>query len=164
LIYEECDRRKEALVAYTKAIEINSTFSDERLGPASVYGKLVLNDLAVEKYLKVSETRNDDPDIHLKITLEYWYLQDIQKTVQYYSRLIEINPNHLQAHLNLISVYARMKNWQKALDEIDIVRWIARKTPNQQAINIAEKKLNFINRRMNLTKQELKRKIELPFN
>jgi tetratricopeptide (TPR) repeat protein len=163
LIYEEWDRRKEALVAYTKAIEINSTYNDIRLGPASVYGKSVLNDLAIEKYLKVSETRNDDSDIHLKITFEYWYLQEIQKTVQYYSRVIEINPNHLQAHLNLISVYERMKNWQKALDEIDIVRRIAGKTQNQQAINIAEKKLNFIKRRMNLTKQALKQKNRVTF-
>ena len=157
MVYEEWDRRKEALVAYTKAVEINSTYNDARLGLASVYGKSVLNDLAVEQYLKVAETRNDDPDIHLKITLEYWYLQDIQKTVQYYSRAIEINPNYLQAHLNLISVYERMKNWQKALDEIEIVRRIAGKTQNQQAINIAEKKLNFIKGSMNLTKQEMKR-------
>jgi hypothetical protein len=36
-----------------------------------------------------------------------------------------------------------MKNWQKALDEIKIVRRIAGKTQNQQARNIAEKKLKF---------------------
>jgi tetratricopeptide (TPR) repeat protein len=164
LIYEEWDKRKEALVAYKKAVEINSTYNDARLGLASVYGKSVLNDLAVEQYLKVAETRNDDPNIYFKIALEYWYLQDIPKTAQYYSKVIEINPNHLQAHLNLISVYERMKNWQKALDEIEIVRRIAGKTQNQQAINIAERKLNFIKGRMNLTKQEMKRKTEPPFN
>ena len=164
MIYEESDRRKKALVVYTKAIEINSTYNDERLGLASVYGKSVLNDLAVEQYLKVSGIRNDDLDINLKITLEYWYLQGIQKTVQYYSRAIEINPNHLQAHLNLISVYERMKNWQKALDEIEIVRRIAVETLNQHAINIAERKLNFIKGKMNLTKQEMIRKTEPPFN
>jgi tetratricopeptide (TPR) repeat protein len=131
LIYKEWNRRKEALVAHTKAIEINSTYNDLRLGFASVYGKSVLNDFSVEKYLKVSETRNDDPDIHLKITLEYWYFQDIQKTLQYYFRVIEVNPNHLQANLNLISVYERMKNWQKTLDEIEVVRRIAGKTQNQ---------------------------------
>jgi hypothetical protein len=48
LIYEEWDRKKKALIAYTKAIEINSTYNDVRLGLASVYGELVLNDLAVE--------------------------------------------------------------------------------------------------------------------
>jgi tetratricopeptide (TPR) repeat protein len=83
LIYEEWDRRKEALVAYTKAVEINSTYKDLRLGLASVCGKSLLEDLAVVQYLKVAETRNDDPDIHFKIALEYWYLQDIPKMVQY---------------------------------------------------------------------------------
>ena len=78
--------------------------------------------------------------------------------------MIEVNSNHLQANLNLISVYELIKNWQKALDEIEIVRRIAGKTQNKQAINIAEKKLNFIKGRMNLTKQEMKRKTEPPFN
>jgi tetratricopeptide (TPR) repeat protein len=151
LIYEDWDRRGEALVAYTKVVEINPTYNDARLGLVSVYGKSVLNDLAVEQYLKIAETRNYDPDIHFKIALEYWYLQDIPKTLQYYSRVIEINPNHLQANLNLISLYEGMKNWQKAFDEIKIVRWIAGKTQNQQVINIVEKKLNFIKGRRNLT-------------
>jgi hypothetical protein len=70
--------------------------------------------------------------------------------------VVEINPNHLQAHFNLISVYERMKKWQKVLDEIEIVRRIAGKTLNQQAINIVEKKLNSIKGRMNLTNQEMK--------
>jgi hypothetical protein len=83
LIYEEWDRMKEALVAYTKAVERNYTYNYARLGLASVYGKSVLNDLAVEQYLKVAETRNDDSDIHFKIALEYWYLQDIPKTPHY---------------------------------------------------------------------------------
>jgi len=96
--------------------------------------------------------------------LEYWYLQDTPKMAQYYSKVIEINPNHLQAYLNLISVYERIKNWQTALDEIEIVRRIAGKTHNQQAISIAEKKLNFIKGKMNLTKQEMIRKTEPPFN
>jgi tetratricopeptide (TPR) repeat protein len=74
LIYEEWDRKKEALVAYTKAVEINPTYNDARLGLASVYGKSVLNDLAVKQYLKIAETRNDYPDTHFKIALEYWYL------------------------------------------------------------------------------------------
>ena len=79
LIYEEWDKRKEALASYNKAIEIDPTYNDARLGLASLYDKSVLNELALEQYLKVAETRNDDPEIHFKIALEYWYLQDIPK-------------------------------------------------------------------------------------
>ncbi len=164
LIYEEWDKRQEALEEYTKAVELDPTYDDARLGLASVYGKSVLNDLAVEQLLKVAETRKDDQEIYFKIALEYWYLQDIPKSAEYYVKVIEINPNHLQAHLNLISVYERLKNWEKAIEEIEIVKRLAGEAQNQPAISIAERKLNFIKGRMNLTKQEMKRKTEPPFN
>ena len=164
LIYEEWDRREEALASYNKAVEINPTYDEARLGLASLYDKSVLNELALEQYLKVAETRKDDPEIHFKIALEYWYLQDIPKTAEHYIRVIEINPEHLQAHLNLISVHERMKNWGEALKEIAIVKKLSEKTNNQQAIGIAENKLKFIKGRMNLTKKDIKRKSEPPFD
>jgi tetratricopeptide (TPR) repeat protein len=163
LIYEEWDRREESLASYKKAVEINPTYNEARLGLASLYDKSVLNELALEQYLKVAETRVDDQAIHFKIALEYWYLQDIPKTAEHYIKVIEINPEHLQAHLNLISVYERMKNWKKALEEIVIVKRLAQKTNNQQAMKIAENKFKFIEGRMNLTKKDIKRKSEPPF-
>jgi hypothetical protein len=57
-----------------------------------------------------------------------------------------------------------MRNWERAIEEIETVRRLAGKTQNQQAINIAENKLKFIQGRMNLTEQEMKRKTEPPFN
>ena len=162
LIYEEWDRRKEALASYNKAVEINPTYNEARLGLASLYDKSVLNELALEQYLKVVETRSDDPDIHFKIALEYWYLQDIPKTAEHYIRVIEINSEHLQAHLNLISVYERMKNWEKALKEILIVKRLSQKTNNQQAMSIAENKFKFIQGRMNLTKKFIGEQIREP--
>lgn len=164
LIYEEWDRREEALESYYNAVEINPNYNEARLGLASLYDKSVLNELALEQYLKVAETRQDDPEIHFKIALEYWYLQDIPKTAEHYVRVIEINPGHLQAHLNLISVYERMKSWQKALDEIVIVKRLSRETNNQQAMSIVENKFQFIKGRMNLTKKDIKRKSEPPFD
>ena len=164
LIYEEWDRRKESLASYNKAVEINPTYNEARLGLASLYDKSVLNELALEQYLKVAETRRDDPGIHFKIALEYWYLQDIPKAAEHYIRVVEINPEHLQAHLNLISVYESMKNWGKALEEIVIVKRLSQKTNNQQATSIAENKLKFIEGRMNLTKKDIKRKSEPPFD
>ena len=164
LIYEEWDRRKESLASYNKAVEINPTYNEARLGLASLYDKSVLNELALEQYLKVAETRRDDPGIHFKIALEYWYLQDIPKAAEHYIRVVEINPEHLQAHLNLISVYESMKNWGKALEEIVVVKRLSQKTNNQQATSIAENKLKFIKGRMNLTKKDIKRKSEPPFN
>ena len=164
LIYEEWDRRKEALEAYQKAVEINQNYNEARLGLASLYDKSVLNDLALEQYLRVVETKKGDPELYFKIALEYWYLQDIPKTAEYYNKVIELNKDHLQAHLNLISVYEHMKDWEKALEEITIVKQLSDKTQNQQAMDIAENKLKFIKGRMNLTKKDIKRKSEPPFD
>ena len=164
LIYEEWDKRKEALEAYQKAVETNPNFNDARLGLASLYDKSVLNDLALEQYLRVAETKKGDPELYFKIALEYWYLQDIPKTAEYYNKVIELNKDHLQAHLNLISVYEHMKDWEKALEEITIVKQLSDKTQNQQAMDIAENKLKFIKGRMNLTKKDIKRKSEPPFD
>ena len=56
-----------------------------------------------------------------------------------------------------------MKNWEKALEEIVIVKRLSQKTNNQQAIKIVENKFKFIEGRMNLTKKDIKRKSEPPF-
>ena len=90
--------------------------------------------------------------------------KDIPKTAEYYNKVIELNKDHLQAHLNLISVYERMKDWEKALEEITIVKQLSDKTQNQQAMDIAENKLKFIKGRMNLTKKDIKRNSEPPFD
>ena len=164
LIYEEWDKRQEALKAYKKAIQINPTYDEARLGLASLYGKSVLNDLALEQLLKVAETRGDDPELHFKIALEYWYLQDIPRSSEHYLRVIEISPEHLQAHLNLISVYEKLENWEKALEEIQIVKQLSSKTQNEHAMRIAKNKSKFIEGRMDLTKQDIKRKSEPPFD
>jgi hypothetical protein len=57
-----------------------------------------------------------------------------------------------------------MKNWGKAIEEIETVKWLAGETQNQPAMSIAERKLKFIKGRMNLTEEEMKRKTEPPFN
>ena len=74
-----------------------------------------------------------------------------------------MNPEHLQAHLNLISVYERLEDWEKSIEEIEIVKNLSSKTQNKHALGIARNKLKFIEGRMNLTKQDIKRKSEPPF-
>jgi hypothetical protein len=44
----------------------------------------------------------------------------------------------------LISVYKKLKNWGKALEEIEISKRLGRETKNDHAIAIAEIKRGFI--------------------
>lgn len=164
LVYEEWDKRPEAVEAYKKALAIEPENIEARLGLGSAYAKLTKNELAIEEYKKVAKARPNDPEIQFKIALEYWYLQDIPNTAEYYKQVIAIKPDHLQAHLNLASVYEHMKDWENAIKEIKIAKRLGEETGNQQAISIAEKKLPFIQGRMNLTKQDMRRKTEPPFN
>ncbi|MEE2987524.1 MAG: tetratricopeptide repeat protein, partial [Nitrospinota bacterium] len=82
----------------------------------------------------------------------------------HYRKVIEIDPNHLQAHLNLGSVYERMKNWEKVLEEIEIAQKIGKETGNPQALSIAERKLKFFKGRMNMTANKMNRKTQPPFD
>ena len=91
----------------------------------------------------------NDTEIYFKIALEYWYLQDLPNTAESYEKIIAIDPDHLQAHLNLISVYERQKKWEKAIEEIEIAKRLGKESENEHAINIAEGKLPFITGRMN---------------
>jgi tetratricopeptide (TPR) repeat protein len=163
-IYEEWDQRQEAIRAYQKALEIEPAHEGALLGLGSVYSKSNRNDRAIQEYKKLAALRPNDPEVLFKIALEYWYIQELPKSAEYYRKVIEIDPDHMQAHLNLISVYERMKDWENAIDEIEIARTLGKRNNDAQAIAIAERKLHFIKGRMNLTDQEMNRKTQPPFD
>jgi len=75
-----------------------------------------------------------------------------------------IDPNHTQTHPNLMSVYEELKDWEKALEEIEISKQLGRKNNDDQAISIAERKLAFIKGRMDMTDKDFKRKTQPPFD
>ncbi len=163
MIYEEWEKRDEALSAYKKVLEVDPKNVDARFGLASIYGKLVRNDLAVKELEKVAEDRSDDVSLMFKIAKEYWYLQDLPKTIEFYKRTIALDPNHLQANLNLASAYERAEDWNKAFKQTMISIELAKKLEDSQAVSIAKGKLPFIQGRLNLTKEELNRKMQPPF-
>ncbi len=162
-VYEEWDRRKEAVAAYQQALKLEPQHLDARLGLASAYGKSFKNELAILEYEKAAELKPTDPGIQFKIALEYWYLQKLPETAEHYRKVIALKPDHLQAHLNLASVYEHMKEWDLSLKEIAISRQLGKQTGNQQAISIAENKLLFLKGRMNLTEEEMERRTKPPF-
>ena len=101
---------------------------------------------------------------YFKIALEYWYLQKLPETAKSYRRVIELDPNHLQAHLNLASVYERMKDWPKTLEEIQTALKIAKKNNDEYSISVAEGKLKFVKGQMNMTDKDLIRRTQPPFD
>ena len=163
-VFAEWDRRKDAIQAFEQALKIDSGNVASRLGLAEVYAKMNRNDMAIREYLKIAEVKPDDLELHFKLALEYWYIQDLEGAAKHYNKVIALNSDHLQAHLNLASVYEKMKNWEKAIEEIEIAQSIGRKTNDEHAISIAEKKRGFIKGRMNLSQEEYNRKTQPPFD
>ena len=164
LVYSEADQRNEAIDSFKKSLEMEPENFQARLGLGEVYSKMTRNDLAVEEFLKAESIQPNDTELLFKIALEYWYDQKLAEAAQYYQKILAITPGHIQTHLNLISVYEKMKNWDKAIEEIEISKRLGRETNNDQAIAIAERKLLFIKGRMTMSDKDYKRKTQPPFD
>jgi len=164
LIFFESDRKDESVVVFKKAMAIDPENLQTRLGLGETYSMLTRNDLAVVQFLKAAEIKKNDPEILFKIALEYWYHQNLEKCKEYYNKVLAIEPNHVQVHLNLISVYERMKDWRQAIKEIEISKRLGEEKNDSTIISIAERKKKFIIGRMNLSEEEYLKKSQPPFD
>ena len=164
LILFEADKKNESVEAFKNAIAIDPKNLNSRLGLAKTYSIITRNDLAVEQYLKAADLKKNDPEILFKIALEYWYHQNLEKSKEYYNKVLEIDSSHTQAHLNLISVYERLEEWKKAIREIEISRQLGKDKKDSLVVSLAERKKKFILGRMNLTEEEYQRKSQPPFD
>ena len=164
LILFEADKKNESVEAFKNAIAIDPENLNSRLGLAKTYSMITRNDLAVEQYLIAADLKKNDSEILFKIALEYWYHQNLEKSKEYYNKVLEIDSSHTQAHLNLISVYERLEEWKKAIREIEISRQLGKEKKDSLVVSIAERKKKFILGRMNLTEEEYQRKSQPPFD
>ena len=164
MILFEADKKNESVEAFKNAIAIDPENLNSRLGLAKTYSMITRNDLAVEQYLKAADLKKNDPEILFKIALEYWYHQNLEKSKEYYNKVLEIDSSHTQTHLNLISVYESLEEWKKAIREIEIARQLGKEKNDSSVISIAERKKKFILGRMNLTEEEYQRKSQPPFD
>ena len=163
-VFFEDDKKNESAEAFKNAIAIDSKNLTARLGLGKTYSMLTRNDLAVEQYLKAADLKPNDIDILFKIALEYWYHQNFEKSREFYNKVLQIDPGHIQTHLNLISVYENLGKWKKAIREIEISRKLGEEKNDSQAISIAERKKKFIIGRMNFTEEDYQRNTQPPFD
>jgi len=164
LILFEADKKDESVEAFKNAIAIDPENLNSRLGLGKTYSMITRNDLAVEQYLKAADLKKNDPEILFKIALEYWYHQNLEKSKEYYNKVLEIDSSHIQTHLNLISVYESLEEWKKAIREIEISRQLGKEKNDSSVVSIAERKKKFIIGRMDLTEEEYQRKSQPPFD
>ncbi len=162
-VYEEWDQREKAIDSYNKVLEIDKNHEEARLGLGRVYSKLAMNDLAIKEFIKVAENKPDDIKLLFKIALEYWYIQNLPESVSYYKKVLALDPQHLQAHLNIASVYERMKDYNSAIAHIGTAIKLGKAANDKQAVKIAQNKLGFLEGRKDMTEKEFQRKTLPPF-
>ncbi len=163
-VYNEAGQREQAVTAFQKTLELDPKHFPARMALASVFNKMGRDSLALTEYLAAVEVRPQDPEVYFKIALEYWYMQQLENCAEAYRKVIELKSDHLQAHLNLASVYEAMKDWDPALREIGLSIQLAQSTGNTQAVSIAENKLKFFKGRANMTEADILEKTSPPFN
>ncbi len=163
-VYSESDQRNEAIDSFKKSLEMEPQNFQALLGLGDVYSKMTRNDLAVAEFLKAELLHPNDTELLFKIALEYWYDQKIEESAQYYKKILALTPDHIQTHLNLISVYEKLKKWEKAIEEIETSKRLGRETNNDEVIAIAERKLLFIKGRMAMSDKDYNRKTQPPFD
>jgi len=58
---------------------------------------------------------------HFKDGFEYQNQGDLDKAIEEYKKAIELNPNYLQAHMNLGAAYIGQKKYDQAIEEFNAV-------------------------------------------
>lgn len=58
---------------------------------------------------------------HFKDGFGYQNQGNLDKAIEEYEKAIELNPNYLQAHMNLGAVYIGQKKYDQAIDEFNAV-------------------------------------------
>ncbi len=162
-VYEEWDQRDKAIDSYNQVLKIDPNHEEARMGLGRVYSKLTMNDLAVKEFIKVAERKPNDIKLLFKIALEYWYIQKLPESVEYYKKVLALDPQHLQAHLNIASVYERMKDYDLAIAHIGTAIKLGKAANDKQAVRIAQNKLGFLEGRKDMTEKDLRRKTMPPF-
>lgn len=58
---------------------------------------------------------------HFKQGFGYQNQGNLDKAIEEYKKAIELNPNHLKAHMNLGAVYMQQKKYDQAIEEFNTV-------------------------------------------
>lgn len=82
--------------------------------------KVVLNFLLICLFLSCS-SKEKQAEKHFKDGFEYQNQGNLDKAIEEYKKAIELNPNYLQAHMNLGAAYIGQKKYDKAIEEFNTV-------------------------------------------
>ncbi len=114
---EQLGVNEQKILDYLLTLERDETDLDTRLALANVYydlrlqsGEIRYSQLAVRHYERYLEVKPDSPDVRADFAASYFYAGQTDRAIQEALKVVEQNPNHLQANFNLGIFYWRGRN------------------------------------------------------
>lgn len=134
--YDRSRKYKEAIDAYTRAIDIKRDFADAYVGLGLAYYKLEKYPEAAEAYETAIGINPSIYSAYNKLGATYILLGEYAKALDVFKRSITLDPTNSEAHFNLGVVYVLMGNREGAVDEYTVLKELDTKN--------AEKLLNLM--------------------
>lgn len=105
---EQLSSSEQKILDYLLILEHDETDLDTRLALANLYydlrlqsGNIEYATLAIRHYERFLEVRPDDPDVHADLASAYFYAGQTDRAIQEATKVLETDPDHLQANFNL---------------------------------------------------------------
>jgi len=111
----------EAVRAFTKALEINSAYSRAQIKLSISLAYMGKVGEALSVILPVAEKFSSHADIHYTCAVIYSAGNEMQKSIKYFRKAIEINPVYKKARIGLGMLLLRMGRTLEGLTELESV-------------------------------------------
>lgn len=117
--YQKLDRYVEALVDYTRAIQLDPTYAKAYSNRAVTYDKLKLYDKALKDHHRAIQLNPTDAQIYANRGATYDKLQRYEDALADYNRAIELDPTQAKPYSNRGVTLANLKHYDKALADFN---------------------------------------------
>lgn len=103
-----------AIDYFNKALESNPDSTEAHYNLGSTYLSMQKADEALMHYLRVVNQK-PDADTYFNIAVIYMYKERHFDAIDYFKSALSINPNFLDAHINLGATYLKIANYELAI-------------------------------------------------
>lgn len=74
---------------------------------------------ALEELVKAVEMVPDNPDYRQVLALTYYARKMYREAISEFTKTLQIKPEHVEANMNLASLYIELKNWDLAIPHLE---------------------------------------------
>ena len=74
---------------------------------------------ALEELVQAVELAPDNPDYRQMLALTYYARKMYRQAIAEYTKTLQLKPNHVEANMNLASLYIELKNWDLAIPHLE---------------------------------------------